>query len=326
MAVLKGITRSTRSEALSGRFMVDTVRGVLRVRAWPKKRGTPKSELQRWWIDWFRQANKLAKYADPMSQARAIEITKDSGMYPRDVLLSAMRGRLYYWQDQNGKVWHPMAAVQDISQSLDVLAQNVGNVLVRAVDRWRAAGPAVPVIGDALTYQGPDDPPIWASSGGGGAVQVLPGTPITCDNTVNVYVFDVGSYANVQFILDGVDFAASDLCQLRCSTDGGVSYKAGGTDYRRIFYTPTSQGSAFDSNCPFIRAGGATDHYGIGIFNNLRAGRMTFQSDISVGGSLAGRDCSIGQFNGPVTHIQMRSNGGNNFSGGVIRATGLLAA
>ncbi len=149
--------------------MVDTVRGVLRVRKWPKKRGTPKSELQRWWIDWFRQANLLAKYADGMAMARAIQMTKGSGLYPRDIILKAMRGRLYIWADQDGNKWYPMAGIQDISDSLDVLAQQVGSVLVRAVDRWRTPAPAT--IGNVLTYQGADAAPDWQPAGGAGGFQ-----------------------------------------------------------------------------------------------------------------------------------------------------------
>lgn len=139
--------------------MIDTVRGVLRVRKWPKKRGTPTSERQLFWIDWFRQANLLAKYADPMSMARAILMTKDTGLYPRDVLLKAMRGRLYTWADETGWRWYPVAAIGDISETLDVLAQTVGDILVRATDRWRTPPAGTP--GDVLTVQGANQPPAW---------------------------------------------------------------------------------------------------------------------------------------------------------------------
>ena len=152
--------------AIRGRVMIDTVRGVIRVRRWPKKPGPPRSALQRWWMDWFTQANLLAKYADPMSQARAIQMTKGSGLYPRDVLLKAMRGRLHWWADETGWKWFPMAATQDVSNSLDTVAQVVGSILVRALDRWRT--PPVGVLGDVLTHQDVDQPPIWQAPSGGG--------------------------------------------------------------------------------------------------------------------------------------------------------------
>lgn len=149
--------------------MIDTVRGVLRVRAWPKKTGTPKSALQRWWNDWFRQANFLAKYTDGMSAARAIELTKGTGLYPRDIILRAMRGRLLFLTDETGKTWYPMAAIQDISDTLDILAQDIGSVLARATDRWRAlpAGAA----GEVLTSQGADVLPEWQPAAGGGGFE-----------------------------------------------------------------------------------------------------------------------------------------------------------
>jgi len=40
--ILRSIPRAQRYPSLRGRVMIDTVRGVLRVRKWPKKRGTPK--------------------------------------------------------------------------------------------------------------------------------------------------------------------------------------------------------------------------------------------------------------------------------------------
>ena len=165
MAVLKLGPKTKRQAVYSGKIMIDTVRGVLRVRKWPRKRGTPKSASQRYWIDWFRQANYLAKYVDGASAARAIEITKDSGMYPRDVILAAMRGRLYSWHDRTGKVWHPVAAIQDISESLDVLAQDVGSLLVRFADRWRRVPDET--IGDVLTFKGAGVPPEWETPAGG---------------------------------------------------------------------------------------------------------------------------------------------------------------
>lgn len=139
--------------------MIDTVRGTLRVRKWPKKRGTPTSPKQLFWIDWFRQANLLAKYADGMSQARAIQMSEGWPLYPRDILLKAMRGWLYDFTDTTGWRWFSMAAIGSVSESLDALAQTVGSVLVRSTDRWRAVVPGA--IGDRLTYQGDTAPPTW---------------------------------------------------------------------------------------------------------------------------------------------------------------------
>jgi len=160
MAKGTSIPRRRRLASYTGKMMVDVFRGQLRIRKWPAKRGPPKSAKQAFWVDWFRQANFLAKYADPILQVRAMEMAKNSGLYPRDLHLAAMRGRLFTWVGSDGWRWYSMAARGDISESLDVLGQTIGNVLVRATDFWK---PAVgDVSGDVLTAQGPGVAPLFA--------------------------------------------------------------------------------------------------------------------------------------------------------------------
>jgi len=322
--ILRSIPRAQRYASYRGRVMIDTVRGVLRVRKWPKKRGPPKSAKQRFWIDWFTQANLLAKYADPMSQVRAIEMTKGTGLYPRDVLLSAMRGRLYWWTDDTGWKWFPMAATQDVSNSLDTIAQVVGSVLVRAVDRWRTPPPAA--IGNVLTYKGDAASPLWEAPGGGLAQVALTGTPIVPDNTVNNYVLDVSADFSVQLMYDQLGQATSGQPQIQFSTDGGVSYKSGATDYQqvstdaitqtdtaldRIWTTPIFSGSGHDLN---------------GFFNMLRAGRANYALATGKRGNRGMHRGGFCTFDGPITHIKIFTNNGSNFNAGSIRATGLRAA
>lgn len=77
---------------LTGRVIVDTWRGKVRVRKWPKKRGRPKSAAVRLQNDWFAKANRLAIRAPGSQMATAIEITHGSGLYPRDILIRMMAG------------------------------------------------------------------------------------------------------------------------------------------------------------------------------------------------------------------------------------------
>ncbi len=322
MATLKGLTRSKRSEALSKGFVVDTVRGVLRVRKWPRKRGTPKSELQRWWIDWFRQANRLAKYVDGMSAARAIEITKNSGMYPRDVLLAAMRGRLYIWQDSNGKVWYPMAAVQDISESLDVLAQTVGSVLVRAADRWRS--PPAGVINQVLTLKGSPLVPDWATpAGGGGLVQeVVAGSPIVPDNTVSFYDIDVSLYSDINIQADKIGFASSDRIVLRFSLDGGTTFEAGASDYSQGIVNASADAWQFLEAAYSDPSGSAATHNAIWRLTNLRAGRPSWQVGASDKAANMLFRAGMAEFDGPVTDIRIMGSAAKNFNAGTFRIVG----
>ena len=85
--------------------VVDTVRGKLRVRAWPKPRGKPKSARVRAQNEWFRDANHLAKKAAGDQIKTAMVMTKNTGLYPRDVILKAMAGNLGDIEFEGGKVY-----------------------------------------------------------------------------------------------------------------------------------------------------------------------------------------------------------------------------
>jgi hypothetical protein len=323
MATLKTVSRSARLESIRGSVMVDTVRGVLRVRSWPKKRGTPKSALQRWWNDWFRQANLMTKYADAASQRRAIQITAGSGMYPRDIMLSAMRGRLYSWVDQRGKKWHSMAAIQDISDSLDVLAQSVGSVLVRAVDRWRSPDPGD--FNDVLTYKGELLPAVWqaVSGGGGGGQEELPGYPIIPDNTVNEYILDVTSYTGINVCGVAFGMNGNDRIAFRFSTDGGITYHASAGEYSTGYVSANTDAWAATSWLDPSRVSSNLVHNCNINFTNLQAGRVAYQGGASYRVEVTYAVHGFVAFDGPVTHIKIFAILGNNFNAGSIRVTGI---
>ncbi len=322
MATLKGIVRGKKSESLSNSIMVDTVRGVLRVRKWPRKRGTPTSERQLYWINWFKQANLLAKYVDAASMIRAIQLTKGSGMYPRDVLLKAMRGRLYTWQDQSGKVWYPMAAVQDISESLDVLAQAMGSVLVRAADRWRA--PPVGADGMVLTHRGVDDPPEWRAPAGGGGIssEAILGTPIVVDGTKSFYDIDVESYASLSLSFFPLKWNISDQPAIRFSIDGGTTFKTGAGDYRMAHVTHAASGYSLRSYALLSTGNSTSPHYCYYRFNGLRAGPCVWVGTGSRSTTWAAQYSGAFIFTEPITHIRVMGLGGNNMISGTIYMVG----
>ena len=326
MATLRSVPRSTKAASLRGVLMVDTVRGVLRVRKWPRKYGKPRSALQAWWIDWFKQANKLAQYADGMTQARAIAMTKGSGLYPRDVMLKAMRGRLYVWADETGWKWYPMAAIQDISDSLDVLAQTVGSLLVRATDRWRSVVPGN--VNDVLHYKGDTAPPEWlpVATGAGVEQRELPATPIVPDGTANSYDLDVTSYATLAITLDGIGFASGAFTQIQFSTDGGVTFHAGGADYFNTKLTAGADSNVQQAYWTFAASAGTTNHICQMNVTNLRAGRAMFLGIVTRSSADAMHRSGIVNFDGPITDVRIKSDTGANFNAGAIRITGLVAA
>lgn len=89
---------------LRGVLMVDTVRGRVRVRAWPKKRGRPKSAAVRDQNAWFKAAVRHLNHVDPGQMKIAIEAAKGTGFYPRDLLMHAASGGMIEIVFPDGKV------------------------------------------------------------------------------------------------------------------------------------------------------------------------------------------------------------------------------
>jgi len=152
--------------------MIDTYRGTLRVRKWPKKRPGPLHPNQQFWVDWFRQANILAKYAAAPDIISARRMTDGTPLMPRDVQLMAMRGRLFYLTATDGRKIYSVAARDDVSESLDTLSQIPGSILARSSSLW------VPILpgpsGTVLTSTGEGNLPVWAPGGGGGSPYTPP--------------------------------------------------------------------------------------------------------------------------------------------------------
>ncbi len=266
MAKLLGDFFGGRRPGFTGRLIVDNYRGVRRVRAWPKKRGKVKSPLQQFWVDWFKTANFLAKYASSSDIRRAKELTQGTAWYPRDILIRAMRGRLFYWTDETGKTFYPVAALSDISDTLDVLAQEIGNILVRAADRWRA--PADGAEADVLTYH-PLAPPDWQP------IPVAPPAPIATALMTRTGALSVPritafpmQWQTADEDTDGfIDFGVSNQrftipagfawCRLTC----GIIWQGGGVGYRRLNFS--KNGAAF--------AGAGMNHHPVVTFGNMQA-------------------------------------------------------
>lgn len=145
---------SGRTPALKGTLNIDVFRGKIRVRAWPSKRGTPKSEVVRQNNLKFKMANLLTKYLAAREQQVCREATHRTPLLPRDVMLMGMYGRFAYIVFQDGRRLYTMSMRSDVSESLDVITATPGQILIRGADWW----------------EGTDLP----SGGGGSAVLMKP--------------------------------------------------------------------------------------------------------------------------------------------------------
>ena len=138
--------------------------GSLFAQMWPRKRGKPTHPVTKEQNAWFREANLLAKYASGGQQWIAIRITKNGPWYPRDLLMSAMAGRLFERLEIDGQTWFSVAVREDISENLDIVAGKIeGTILVRDAEVWRGLVPGL--LGQVLASGGPSALPAWGPGG-----------------------------------------------------------------------------------------------------------------------------------------------------------------
>jgi len=76
--------------AHANRLVLRVSRGKLVAQAWPKKRGNQQTDFQRQTVKNFVDAQFLAKHGDPGQWLVAMEATKKTGLYPRDLLTRAI--------------------------------------------------------------------------------------------------------------------------------------------------------------------------------------------------------------------------------------------
>lgn len=164
-----------RKPKLGKTVMMDTCRGVLRVRKWPKPRGKPRNENEAYWQEWFREAQICAKYAPAQDIIAAREATKGTVWKPRDLQMKAMRGRMWTFITPDGRKIYSMAQRVDVSEGLDIISQVPGSMLVRGEMYWEYLVPGPE--GYVLTSRGENMLPYWApvsTSNGGGTLYKPP--------------------------------------------------------------------------------------------------------------------------------------------------------
>lgn len=126
-----------RQPSLRGLVMQDIVRGQTRVRAWPAKRGKPKTKAEKEANDLFRIVQKAAAYLAPGCLAYIHKATQGSPLLIRDVVTMQLYNRWMAFTLEDGTQIMPMTAIQDVSDALDVLGKDVDYVLIRRPEGWR---------------------------------------------------------------------------------------------------------------------------------------------------------------------------------------------
>jgi len=149
-----------RTPQMGRTFYVRELRGQLIVSKWPRRRGRPTHPTTIAQNEKFKQANWLTKYASAAVQMTQRAIVEGTQMLPRDLMIAAMYGRGPYIDIPGPQRRYPIAAIQDLSDTLDILGAVPGSVLVRASGLWEVRTPGV--AGYVLTAQTPPAPAAWA--------------------------------------------------------------------------------------------------------------------------------------------------------------------
>lgn len=126
----------TRYPSLRGALVVRPVRGVLTAQAWPKPRRGRRHPTNEYWSNWLAEADDRWKFAPDVFQIAARKAARGSPQMPRDLFIAAARGRLWMLTLEDGTKVYPMCAYRDVSESLDVLSQVKGSLLVRSGELW----------------------------------------------------------------------------------------------------------------------------------------------------------------------------------------------
>lgn len=190
-----------RRPALRGSLQLDIVNGQERARAWPKKRGRPKSALTREQVDTFRQCQWAIKYWPPEMQKACAEAVAGTPLLPRDLMTMIMYGRfVQVGYEDGGRDLYSMAQLNDVSQSLDVISSTPGDTLVRGAEYWQG----VPFSG----------------GGGGSTANLIPWSAPRPDMLANSANFGSPALALVPAYCDGYQILEAVNLPLRGTLSG----------------------------------------------------------------------------------------------------------
>lgn len=233
--ILKGPYQRTRSVAFKGAFYVRVQQGQIVVCKWPRKRGrnlhpTTLDQMQK-----FAEANRLAKYVAESQQLIAREIIGGTGLLPRDLILSAMYGRLFAFQNENGDWVYSMGAVSDASRAFDILGAIPGSILARSPTLW---APVTPTAQGQALLAGPlGQLPVWGipTPGVGQWTQLDDHTlPTGLAVGVSYDVAIPGNWQELDCVFIKPDAGAATRLSVRFNGTAGSNY-----NIRTIAYTDT---------------------------------------------------------------------------------------
>jgi hypothetical protein len=100
----------------------------------------------------FKSANRICKFMWGPWYADSWKLTRNTALLPRDLIISALYGRMFQFLGPNGEQINSMASRRDVSQALDVLGSTEGKTLIRGEKWWEQADPVAVTHDYATLY------------------------------------------------------------------------------------------------------------------------------------------------------------------------------
>ncbi len=183
---LRGPYQPTRQLAVGKTIYVKMLRGQLIACKWPRRRPRVTHPTTLAQMEKFRQANWLTKFAPAAVQMTHRKIVAGTQLLPRDLMIAAMYGRGLTWQINDHRRRYPVAAVQDLSDTLDLLGTLPGDIIARGPDGWRVSSPTQP--GQVPMSQAAGLAPVWQTlTGGVGIWQGVEDVTLAVPLALNAY-------------------------------------------------------------------------------------------------------------------------------------------
>lgn len=159
----RDVRGQSKPPSLQGGFVVDTVRGTLRIRRWPRPRGSNQPPQSREWVNFLKFCSASWNVLPVKFRMAAERDSKNRPWMPRDLWVASLAGRMWAINTWSNGTIYPYVAMTDVSDSLDILAQFPGMMLRRGAQLWEpipvgSAGQVLTLTGDPLMPEWVDPP------------------------------------------------------------------------------------------------------------------------------------------------------------------------
>lgn len=253
MAKLTGAYYGRRKPAVGKAFYVRELRGQLLLCKWPRKRGRPLHPTTREQNEKFRQANWLAKYAPAAIQMAHRTVVEGTSLLPRDLMIASMYGRGFDFVIPGARRRYPVAARQDLTDTLDILGALAGGIIARGPDQWEGVSPTQ--AGQALISGPTGQAPTYQTIGSQDGLWVqVEDVTLPADLALNAFHDTViaGNWNAIEYqaLLKGSPSGQQPL--MRFNDDAGLNYQ-GSLIAQVVSAAPVGYGYAANSVVRLIR-------------------------------------------------------------------------